>query len=89
MAIICLQCFLQEAQELIKGRSSFHWRIAENTGTATGVAVGPAGAVGGTVGIVLAAAATGMRRFVGGNSHGFIVVFQWIRQGMVSNFMDA
>jgi hypothetical protein len=74
---------------LIKGRSSFHWRIAENTGTATGVAVGPAGAVGGTVGIVLSAAATGMRRFVGGNSHRFIVVFQWIRQGMVSNFMDA
>lgn len=73
---------------MIKGRSSFHWRIAENTGTATGVAVGPAGAVGGTVGIVLAAAATGMRRFLGGNSHGFIVVFQWIRQGMVSNFIE-
>ena len=74
---------------MIKRRSSFHWRIAENTGTATGVAVGPAGAVGGTAGIVLAAAATGMRRFVSGNSHGFIVVFQWIRQGLVSNLMDA
>ncbi|CAK7336937.1 unnamed protein product [Dovyalis caffra] len=60
----------EEAQELIYRRPSFLWRTAENAGaaaagTATGVAlvaVGPAGAVGGTVELVLAAAATGMRR---------------------------